>query len=565
MNTEHICMGCMNPLPEGREVCGICGRKTDAQNEPACLPVRTILADRYLVGAAERSGGDRISYIGLDTVSHTPCQIHEFFPDTLCERGEDGSVRVLGGCEHTFAEYQEKFRTHARTLARMRDVPILFPTYDIFDANATSYIITEAEEGVSLQIRLAELGGRLRWEEARPLFMPLLAGLRLLHNARIVHLGICPEELILGKDGRLRLRGFLLPEARAVSADLKPRLCAGYAAPEQYSFDAVLDERTDVYGLTATLFCVLTGNPPPDASTRSAGSNDLFVPAAIAEELPDQVAVSLFNGLQVNPDNRTASVEALQEGLSASKTVATLRDEEAAEETEEQEADADAPASSGRGKTIALIALGVFLVLALLGVMILYMLFPERFSPSGDSSSDPSATITTVSRPASESETSRTEYTFLYSVPSLENKNYYDLLEQTLDGEMKLEVNYMVYSDKKAAGTIISQEPAAGSRVEKGATVKVVISLGKEELTVPDLTGWTEAHARLYLEALGFRVGESIDRLVSEHPYGTVDSTDLETGSKVKPGTTICLYISKQQPVEESSEPSEESSGGFWF
>ena len=101
--------------------------------------------------------------------------------------------------------------------------------------------------------------------------------------------------------------------------------------------------------------------------------------------------------------------------------------------------------------------------------------------------------------------------------------------------------------------------------MEKGATVKVVISLGKEELTVPDLTGWTEAHARLYLEALGFRVGESIDRLVSEHPYGTVDSTDLETGSKVKPGTTICLYISKQQPVEESSEPSGESSDSFWF
>lgn len=565
MNTEHICMGCMNPLPEGRELCGICGRKADAQNDPSCLPVRTLLADRYLVGAAERAGGDRISYIGLDTVSHTPCQIHEFFPDTLCERSEDGSVRVLGGCEHTFEEYQEKFRVHARTLARMRDVPILFPTYDIFDANKTSYIITEAEEGVSLETRLSELGGRLRWEEARPLFMPLLAGLRLLHNARIFHLGICPDELILGKDGRLRLRGFLLPEARAVSADLKPRLCAGYAAPEQYGFDAELDERTDVYGLTATLFRVLTGNPPPDASTRSAGGNDLFVPAAIAEELPDQVAVSLFNGLQVNPDKRTASAEALQDGLAASKTVATLRDEEAAAETAEQEAEAEENPNPGRGKMIALIALGVFLVLALLGLIILFMLFPERFSPSGDESSAPVSSAAESSEAVSEAETSRTEYTFLYSVPSLENKNYYDLLEQPLDGEMKLTINYMVYNDKKAAGTILSQEPAAGSRVEKGATVKVVISLGAEEIAVPDLTGWTEAHARLYLEALGFRIGESIDRLVSEHPYGTVDSTDLEVGTKVKPGTTICLYISKQQPVEESSEPSEESSGGFWF
>ena len=43
------------------------------------------------------------------------------------------------------------------------------------------------------------------------------------------------------------------------------------------------------------------------------------------------------------------------------------------------------------------------------------------------------------------------------------------------------------------------------------------------------------------------------------------DFSGYEVGTKVKPGTTICLYISKQQPVEESSEPSEESSGGFWF
>ena len=579
MNTEHLCMGCMNPLPEGRDECGICGRKTDTPNDPACLPVRTLLADRYLVGAAERSGGDRISYIGMDVVSKTPCQIHEFYPDTLCERDADGTVKVLGGCEHTFAEYQDKFRVHARTLARMRDVAVLFPTYDIFDANNTAYVITEAEEGVSLETRLAELGGRLNWDEARPLFMPLLAGVRSLHAARIYHLGICPENLILGKDGRLRLRGFMLPEARAVSPDLKPSLSTGYAAPEQYGFDAGLDARTDVYALTATLFRVLTGNPPPDASSRASGGNDLFVPAAIAEELPDQVAVCLFNGLQVMADKRTATVESLQENLTTSATVANLRDEEAAavaavtpdeEEPEEEK-------KSGKGKIIALIAIGVFLLLALLGFAIIYMLFPQIFNPDAATSQPESATsVPTMSFDDAESE--YIDYVPMHSVPNVVNKNYYDLLDQKLDGDMKLVVNYMIY-DNKASGTILSQEPKAETVVEKGSTIKVVISLGKEEITVPDLTGWSEEHARLYLEALGFRVGDSIDKLISAHPYGMVDSTDLEVGTKVKPGATIILYVSKQEESseesvegllpgtsEESGSVEEESSDdGFWF
>ncbi|MBQ8751750.1 MAG: PASTA domain-containing protein, partial [Clostridia bacterium] len=509
----------------------------------------------------------------------TPCQIHEFYPDTLCERDADGTVKVLGGCEHTFAEYQDKFRVHARTLARMRDVAVLFPTYDIFDANNTAYVITEAEEGVSLETRLAELGGRLNWDEARPLFMPLLAGLRSLHAARIYHLGISPENLILGKDGRLRLRGFMMPAARAVSADLKPSLCTGYAAPEQYGFDVGLDARADVYALTATLFRVLTGNPPPDASSRSSGCNDLFVPASIAEELPDQVAVCLFNGLQVAPDKRTATVESLQESLTTSAAVANLRDEEAAAVVLPEVEEPQESKKNGKGKIIALIAIGVFLLLALLGFAIIYMLFPQVFNPDAVvSEPDSTVSLPTVSI-YEDDESSYIEYDYTYSVPNVVNKNYYELLDQKLNGDMKLEVSYMIYDNGKAAGTILSQEPKAEASVEKGATIKVVISLGKEEITVPDLTGWSEEHARLYLEALGFRVSESIDKLISEHPYGMVDSTDLEVGTKVKPGAAIILYVSKQEEfsVEESVEESmsdtteesdtveESSNGGFWF
>ena len=80
-NTHPYCMGCMNPLPEGRAECGICGYPVDKQNPPLYLPVGTVLSDRYLVGRVLDAGGDLAEYIGLDQVSKSPIVIREFLPE----------------------------------------------------------------------------------------------------------------------------------------------------------------------------------------------------------------------------------------------------------------------------------------------------------------------------------------------------------------------------------------------------------------------------------------------------------------------------------------------------
>lgn len=73
--------------------------------------------------------------------------------------------------------------THARALARMRDLPALVLLYDIFEQNNTSYTVSEYSEGITLETRLQQAGGHLRWEEVRPLFMPLMGTLISLHAA----------------------------------------------------------------------------------------------------------------------------------------------------------------------------------------------------------------------------------------------------------------------------------------------------------------------------------------------------------------------------------------------
>ena len=176
-------MGCMNPLPDGRTECGICGYRTNGQNPPPALPVRTLLSDRYLVGKLLEIGGDAAVYLGYDEVLKAPIYIREFLPDTLCERNSDGSLTVIAGCEGSYREYADKFRSHARTLARMRELSAIVSVYDIFEQHNTVYTISEYCEGNTLETRLALAGGRIRWDEARPLFMPLLSALISLHSA----------------------------------------------------------------------------------------------------------------------------------------------------------------------------------------------------------------------------------------------------------------------------------------------------------------------------------------------------------------------------------------------
>ncbi|HPU58163.1 MAG TPA: PASTA domain-containing protein [Candidatus Avimonas sp.] len=539
----RLCMGCMNPLPEGRNECGICGYPANGNNEELYLKVGTVLSDRYLVGKMLEHTGDAAVYIGYDRVLKGTILIREFLPDTLVERKESGELLAITGCENAFREYYEKFRAHARALARMRDLPSIVPVYDIFEQNHTAYTISEYHEGNTLEQRLRQIGGYMKWDEARPLFMPLLSTLISLHTAGVLHLGITPRNIIIGNDGKLLLKGFSISEARRVNTDLRPHLVSGYTAPEQYSFGQEVGEWTDVYGLAATLFRTLTGNPPPDGSKRAKDSNDLLVPSEIAKELPDYVAAALFNALQVNPELRTRSIEKFRDELSTAPAVSKLREDDelepAQEETEEEQ---ETENKSGYTKYAVLIVAIIFIILLLIGGITVLLLFRDEIFGGGESL-EPSTTSSleesTTTRPKS---TTTQPASAKYATPDLVGKNLFEIREETLIGEMKVEVEYKVYSNK-AKGTIISQNPSPETPAEKGATIKVVISDGPELITVPNLSGWNYQHAELYLKALGFRV--NITRVYSDtYDIDIVESVEQE-GKELPEGSLVNIRVSE--------------------
>ena len=231
------------------------------------------------------------------------------------------------------------------------------------------------------------------------------------------------------------------------------------------------------------------------------------------KELPDYIAAALFNALQVNR-KQTAFYRALPRSASTAPAVSRLREDEKPDmpDPEPEPTDDQSPQKKeSRYKYAVLIVLSVFIFLLLLAGTVLLLIFPDLIGGGGETSS-------TTSSSAIQTTTSRatTEYvpqTEKFATPDLIGKSYYDIRNNKLGGKMKVEVEYKKYSSRPK-GEILDQTPKPETPAEEGSTIKVIISAGSESITVPNVSGWHYEHAKLYLEALGFRV--EIMRIVSD-------------------------------------------------
>ena len=547
-----LCMGCMNPLPEGNTTCTICGFDPAVDKNPAhCLPITASLQGHYIVGRLMDEASDHLLYLAYDRQLREPCFVQEFFPAGLSRRDTIGGVQPLEGCERTFEDYAARFRGMMRSLARLRELPSIVPVYDIFEENGTVYAVSDYCQGMTLTKKTKLSGGRIPWSEARPMFMSLLSGLSTLNDAGICHLSICPDNILVGADGKARLRGFSIPAAHCVGTELTPDLHSGYAAPEQYGSAYDVDAAADVYGLAATLFRTVTGNEPPAGNARAKNSDDLFMSAEVAEELTQPVCVALFNALQVRAENRTATVAKLRDQLSVTPTVSALVDEV----EEDMERTDSARSKKKKGGKLLWIILICLLVLSLFFVLV----FNALGLLDGGSIPDDGATITTTQPPSFTMTTRPTKPDGKIVVDNVVGLNYYDLRDTTLSGDIEVVIDHFEFSDK-AAGTVLSQEPAASAEVEPGTQLKVVISYGKtdEKVKVPDVRGWKQEHAKAYLEALGFRVNV-LQLQSSDMEKGLVDSTDPVVGTEKRLGDTITLRVSNVEATTTAPTDNEDT------
>ena len=523
----------------GEQICPFCGFDRATVQTAPFLPLGTTLQDgNYIVGKKLGNNAEGAKYLGYSKNMDSTVIISEFMPAGICGRAKGKKkVVIRGGFEDQFQKLNEEFLSYYRNIARLRELTAIAPIFDIFSENGVSYTVSENYESIPFTEYIDRRNGSIDWNTARPLFMPLLATLASLHSAGIGHYAISPENLVVTSSGKLRLTDFAIKDIRQTGTVFRPELMDGCAAPEQYKDIGVLDETTDVYGFTATLFYALTGRLPENSNERKADGK-LSIPTAVFKRLPPHIVTALAGGLQVQKLNRIESFEEMRNQLSSAPTVKAIQNEANRSAIQSEVVENYTPKKKdGVPGYIWGILSVLACLLILLGAGIYWFstnpnALNDLFNPSEESSEE-------------ESQESQDNPDGIV-IPDLVGQKYDDLLAGQ-DGN----ANYIIVSaveeipsDRYEEGVIVSQSPEPGLSAEKGAYIVVTVSMGPQERELPVISGQSVETAVKQLNAQGFIASGLYVSNNKVEKGKVIGYANFNAGDKEKYGSTIVINIS---------------------
>jgi len=248
-------------------------------SQATALPVGTRLGE-YAVEAILGSGGFGITYLAHDARLDTPVALKEYFPASLAYRVDGTTVASRpDGAAGGYEWGMDKFLHEATSLARLQH-PNIVGVRQLFKANNTAYMVLDYIEGPSLKDWLKSHRGKPDQAELDQLLIPLLSALELVHRKGLLHRDIAPKNVMMARPFTPIMidfgaaRQLVAQHSHTFAALLTP----GYAPFEQYvATGKNQGPWTDIYALSATVYELMTGEPPPEAPERADA--DKCVPA----------------------------------------------------------------------------------------------------------------------------------------------------------------------------------------------------------------------------------------------------------------------------------------------
>ena len=315
--SEKRCINCMKIIPPGTEKCPYCGFEEEYyQAEVYQLPIGSVLEDRYQIGRVIGEGGFGVTYIGWDNKFNQTVAVKEFYIKGIVSRFNTVSYSLTLNKKSDEEQYQKslfKVEQEAKILKQFASCPGIVRVEDFFRANNTVYIVMEYVEGLSLREYCKQNRGRLDGGSCLEMFRSLIEALYEVHKRKIIHRDISPDNIMVQKDGTLKLLDF----GSARSTDYSTTSVTvkyGYAPLEQYH----ADERNqgpwiDVYALCASIYYCLTGNQMQDSQLRRPEEN-IWTDAG-EFKLSRIERETLRKGLQLDYRERLQSMDELYFGL----------------------------------------------------------------------------------------------------------------------------------------------------------------------------------------------------------------------------------------------------------
>ncbi len=315
-----FCPNCMANTGYAYDVCPVCGGSMNVVNEPHQLPVNSILNGRYIIGRTLGAGGFGITYVGYDLKLNSKVAIKEYYMSGGVSRTRSLTVVPTDKTnEAPFNKGKERFLDEAKVLAQFIDEPNIVNVRDYFEENGTAYIVMEFLDGEDLT-HYARKHGRLSFEEVLALLEPAMMALDKVHKKGLIHRDISPSNLMLLKDGRVKVLDFGTARTQSVLGEksLSIMLKPGYAPEEQYRTHGQQGPWTDVYAMSATFYRLLTDKTPP-ISTDRMFEDRIELPSALGVKITPQQEAALMRGLAVRSTDRIQSMEELAKCLTGER------------------------------------------------------------------------------------------------------------------------------------------------------------------------------------------------------------------------------------------------------
>lgn len=546
-NSMSLCMGCMQEIGNNK-ICPECGFDNSEKQHAPFLPYGTVLSNRYIVGSGIDTNGESTRYISFDKQTGDVVIICEFLPMGLFSR-EEGSSEIKINYENrlVYNKLKDEFINYYRILCELRDLSALMKVHNIFEENNTVYVVEENEDLIPFEEYVERSSGSLEWDIARPLFMPVISALEALHKRGVGHYAIAPKNIFITSSGKIKISGFATENERKRGTPLKSQLFSGAAAPEQYDDNFPLDDITDIYGFCSTLFYALTGHLPKSAPERRKDSR-LLMSTTTVKRLPPHVVSALANGLQVERENRITDFDELRSQLSVAHTAKAIQEEISRTASMNlSKADKSQKGRNGMSHT-SIVIISAAITVLVLGIAGVFWLMQNPLA--GVFGGNTSETVES---------TQSTEWTGA-TIPNYVGMNYEDVMKQA-EGDTKITV-YRSYTDEYSEeykeGTVISQNPPAGSKVtqEDGILISITVSKGPQMRELPKIEGSKLDEAASDIAAQGLLA-------TAEYQYSDTVAEDRVIGYKnhqkgdtVEYGTNVTIIVSKgkEEPATQSNQ-----------
>lgn len=292
---------------------------------PLALPKGTILAGQYVIEQVLGQGGFGITYKATDYKTGQSVAVKEFFPDSLATRTTVTTVSAFSGARsESFAYGKGCFLQEAETLAQFIGNENIVRVFSYFEENGTAYFVMEFIEGKSFDQYIKECGGKLPYEEAERILLPVIDALGAVHAKGIIHRDVTPDNVYITNDGTIKLLDFgaarysLGDKSRSLDVVLKH----GFAPKEQYTRHGKQGPYTDVYTLGASFYYAITGKRPPDSIDRM-DEDELIPPSSLVRIAPEKED-AILKAMSVQPASRYQTMGEFREALMAASNDGVL-------------------------------------------------------------------------------------------------------------------------------------------------------------------------------------------------------------------------------------------------